>query len=111
MEESITSQLIDQRVVQPSGAPSTAADSSLSADNQWKLIYKKKKKKHILRASMRSDTEQGKRLQPEKTHTYTHRLNTAGSHNSWGEETNAFNKTREDFIVATARSGKAQILQ
>lgn len=34
IEESITSQLIDQRVLQPSGAPSTAAESSLSADNQ-----------------------------------------------------------------------------
>lgn len=37
IEESITSQLIDQRVLQQSGAPSTAADSGVSSDNQQKM--------------------------------------------------------------------------
>lgn len=36
IEESITSQLIDQRVLQQSEAPSATADSNVSADNQQK---------------------------------------------------------------------------
>lgn len=54
IEESITSQLIDQRVLEQSGAPSTAADSSVSADNQRKCIYEKKKKE-ILYALTQSE--------------------------------------------------------
>lgn len=43
IEESITSQLIDQRVLQRGGAPSTDVDSSVSAKNQQKWIYEEKK--------------------------------------------------------------------
>lgn len=69
IEESITSQLIDQRVLRQSGAPSTAADSSVSADNQRKWIYGKTKKPPQILYAL---TQNSKSAYRHKTHTYIH---------------------------------------